>query len=139
MDDRIGDLVPEEAAASIETSVTAFALVSGYLLDGQRTYRDLDAYVRSQAGRGDGRKFSKTQVAYLPRTPLPPGFWDYRCQNCRFYQPGDEDSDGAGRCGVVGKEDDPFGGERIHPNGWCSAWLPLDNVEAFDYLFGDSA
>lgn len=139
MDERIGDLVPEGIAASIETSVTAPALVAGYILDGGRTYRDLDAYIRSQAGRGDGRKFSKTQVTYSPVSPLPPGFWDYRCKNCRFYQPNAGEGEGAGRCAVVGKDADPFGGKKIHANGWCSAWLPEDGVEAFDYLFGDGA
>lgn len=67
-----------------------------------------------------GRKFTKVESLYLPVTPLPPLFWRYECQTCRFWQ---EAKGEWGECEVVGVPNDPFGGEKINRLAWCGFWV----------------
>ena len=77
--------------------------------------------------RGDvqlqGRKFGNDEAVYLPFSP-PPGAWRYECQTCRYWQPAGTGGRSFPTCAVVGLDDDPFGGEAIHPLHWCAWWLP---------------
>lgn len=77
-------------------------------------------------------KFSKRQALYLPQTPLPVFLWRNECERCRFWEEGSPDE--AGRCHIVGREDDPFGGEHIHPRGICGLFLPPDGEPMFGWL-----
>lgn len=69
---------------------------------------------------------------YLPQSPVPPLLWRNECGRCRFWQEGGPGE--AGRCHLVGRPGDPFGGERIHPRGWCGFYLPPEGEPAFAWL-----
>jgi len=109
-------------------------LVGGYAIEGTNAQQSLASYIRAQAGEKEGGKISKKDVAYVPFPPFPPGLWDYRCRTCRFYRGEGEGTQDGARCSVVGQEGDPFGGAKIHAQGWCTLWLPPDDREALEGL-----
>lgn len=113
---------------------TVPASVAGYAVFGDKGTAKVEQEVRDWKRDLDGAKISKYDAYYLPETPIPYGVWEYRCRTCRFYTPPEETEDGQARCEVVGQEGDMFGGERIHPSGWCSLWLPEDGEAWFDYV-----
>jgi len=110
------------------------ALVAGYAVEGTDAQGNLAEYIEVQAGTNPDGKVSKRNVGYLPISPLPPGLWEYNCASCRFYRPGGGEGGANPRCSVVGQDEDPFGGEKIHAQGWCSLWLPPDDREAFAWI-----
>ena len=62
-------------------------------------------------------KFSKFSVAYLPVQP-PPLFWDYNCENCRFWQEPNQ-------CTLV----NGF----IAKGGWCVVFMPPAENKPFTW------
>jgi hypothetical protein len=108
------------------------AAVGGYVVEGEDALDRLERQVRARAEKAEDGRFNKTDALYQTVAP-PPGVWDYRCRNCRFFQEGEGD-DGGGHCEVVGHEEDPFGGRSISPEAWCLLWLPTDGTEWFDYI-----
>lgn len=117
--------VPKNPVTSV---ATVPASVTGYAIDGEEGIESIENGIRARAGDG---KFSKFEAAYSPQTPLPPGAWEYKCATCRFY---DKNGSGESRCEVVGNPDDPFGGEKVHPEAWCGLWLPVDGQGWFDWI-----
>lgn len=77
-----------------------------------------------------GGKFSKLNSYYVP-FEIPPVFWEYRCETCRFYS---AVTDEVGECEVVGIEGDPLGGETISSQAYCAWWMPREGDEPFDWL-----
>lgn len=77
-------------------------------------------------------KFDKHTAIYLPQSPLPPVVWRNQCQRCQFWEEGEPGK--AGSCHIVGREDDPYGGEAIHPRGWCALFTPPSEEPAFAWL-----
>lgn len=120
---------PDITVAALPFVVSTFG---AYGIDGEEGVQVLEDKVRERAQHATDGRFNKTDALYQPMAP-PPGVWDYRCQNCRFFIPGAGD-DGGGHCGIVGHEEDPFGGRSISPEAWCALWLPEDGEEWFTYL-----
>lgn len=104
-----------------------------YLRDGERGLSEIADELHERAHDRPHGKFGKGEAAYLPQTPFPPNAWVNSCGRCRFWQEGDRGE--AGSCHIVGRPGDSFGGERIHPRGWCKLWLPPANEPAFAWLF----
>lgn len=103
-----------------------------YLRGGEDDLADLAEELHEAAHGRPGHKFSKRRAAYLPQTPFPPVMWRNSCGRCRFWQEGGPGEPGT--CHIVGREDDPFGGERIHPRGWCGFWMPPADEPAFAWF-----
>lgn len=108
-------------------------VLSAYLKRGEDGLADLGEEIHDRAHDRPGEKFGKKEARYLPQTPFPPNLWVNSCGRCRFWEEGA--SGEAGRCHVVGRKGDRFGGEHIHPRGWCKLWLPPENEPAFAWLF----
>lgn len=107
-------------------------LLAAYLMRGEAGLTDLEERIHEQAHDEPGEKFGKRDVAYLPQSPLPPTLWPMRCGRCRFWEEGAPGQPGT--CHVVGREDDPYGGEAIHPRGWCGLYMPPSKEPAFAWL-----
>lgn len=90
-----------------------------------------EALRKRMAKAKDGR-VNKTDALYSPIAP-PPGAWDYRCRNCRFYVETDDEERG-GKCEIVGHQGDPLGGRYISPEAWCALWMPLEGTEFLTYI-----
>lgn len=103
-----------------------------YLTGGEAGLARVADDLHDRAHRQPGGKFGKRETAYLPQSPLPPAMWRYSCQRCRFYREGAPGE--PARCHVVGREGEPFGGERIHPEGWCGLWTPPEGEPAFAWF-----
>lgn len=109
------------------------ALAAGYAVEGGRASENFAEYIEAQADKHPDGKISKQDVFYAPQAPLPFGVWEYKCRTCRFYQP-DSETDGEGpKCEVVGQRNDPFGRDRIHPEAWCTLWLPGSDEPWFNF------
>lgn len=116
-------------------SPTVIAEVVGrYVNDGDQSVEDVAERVRDSAAEKPTGTFNKGSVHYAPQSPLPYGVWEYKCRTCRFYTPPEESPDGNPRCEVVGRRDNPLGGENVHPEAWCALWLPEDGREWFEYV-----
>lgn len=96
-------------------------LLRAYLTAGEDGVARVADDLHDRAHRQPGGKFGKREATYLPTTP-PPVLWRYSCERCRFYREGEPGEPAT--CHVVGRESDPFGGEAIHPEGWCGLWTP---------------
>lgn len=98
------------------------SVLAAYRRRGAGGLDDIADRLESAAHEQPGGKFSKSRALYLPQAPLPPTLWRTSCGRCRFWESGEPGE--AGRCHIVGREGDPFGGERIHYRGWCAFWMP---------------
>lgn len=107
-------------------------VLSAYLLRGEAGLTDLEEQLHEQAHRQPGHKFSKRETAYLPQSPFPPLLWRNQCERCRFYHDGGPGEPAT--CHIVGREGDSYGGEAIHPRGWCGLYLPPEGEPAFTWL-----
>lgn len=110
------------------------ATVLGYALGGEETLSEIEDILRERAERTDYGKVSKYDAFYLPQTPIPYGVWEYKCSTCRFYQEGDPDRGKGAKCEVIGHESDWFGGENVHPDGWCAQWMPYEGQQFGAYI-----
>lgn len=126
------DLENFNPTASLAGPPFVVGTVLAYGASGDDGLERLEQELRSNASNAEDGRYNKTDVWYQPIAP-PPGVWDYRCRNCRFYIPGDDDSEYGG-CQLVGHEEDPFGGRAISPEAWCAVWMPKDGTEWFDYI-----
>lgn len=118
----VESLVLAPLTIAVET-VAAFAV-------GEAGESQVEAYIRGLAAERPTGKFSKLDSYYVP-FEIPPVFWEYRCETCRFYQEANAD---AGTCDVVGRAGDPFGGEAISPQAYCAWWMPEADDEPFDWI-----
>lgn len=109
------------------------ATVLGYTAGGEGTLSSIEDVLRERANRTDKGKISKFDAFYAPQTPLPFGVWEYKCETCRFYQQPRGGRNGSPACEVVGHEEDWFGGESVHPEGWCALWMPEAGRGFFEY------
>jgi len=108
------------------------ASIVGYAIQRDDALDTLQRLVEEDAAQAENGKYNKTDALYSPIAP-PPGAWDYRCEQCRFYKEG-EGENGAGKCSIVGHEEDPWGGENIYPGAWCAYWLPYEGTEWFTWV-----
>lgn len=109
------------------------ATVAGYTAGGETTLDQIEGAIRSRATATERGKFSKYDSYYFPQSPAPPAAWEYVCETCRFYHEPDTAGDDP-KCGVVGHEEDAFGGENIHPRGWCAYWMPKDGQGYLEWI-----
>lgn len=96
-------------------------VLASYLRDGE------DGLSRVTDGLEDaaherGAKFHKRRALYLPVSPFPPVLWRPKCGRCRFWVEGEPGAPGG--CRIVGRPGDSFGGEAIHPDGFCGFYTP---------------
>ena len=110
------------------------ASVIGYAVDGERGLSNIESAISDRADGLDAGKLSKYDVLYAPQAPIPFGVWEYKCKTCRFYERNGAKGGHAPGCQVVGQEGDPFGGEAVHPEAWCTLWLPEEERGFFTYL-----
>lgn len=107
-------------------------VLRSYLLRGEAGLADLEERVESTAHDRPNRKFSKDEAIYLPQSPFPPTMWRTSCGRCRFWEEGEPGE--PGKCHIVGREGDPFGGEAIHYRGWCAYWMPPAGEPPFAWV-----
>ena len=107
-------------------------MLSAYLRRGEAGLTDLEEQLHEQAHEQPGDKFSKREAAYLPQSPFPSLLWQNRCGRCRFWEEGEPGE--PGKCHIVGREGDPYGGEAIHYRGWCGLYTPPANEPAFTWF-----
>lgn len=107
-------------------------VLTTYLRRGHAGLADIQEQLEADAHDQPNGKFSKKQAVYLPQAPVPPTIWRTSCGRCRFWEQGEPGE--PGRCHIVGREDDSFGGEAIHYRGWCAYWMPPDGEPAFAWL-----
>ncbi len=103
-----------------------------YVLQGEDGLADVAERLHEAAHDRPGGKFGKDESLYLPQSPFPPLLWRPKCERCRFYEdgaPGDP-----AMCHIVGREGDRWGGEAIHPRGWCAYYLPPEGEPAFEWF-----
>lgn len=120
--------------AALTSPLNPLALVVEYAIEGTNAQRNLSTFIRARANNLRSGKFSKRDVYYTPLSPFPPGLWEYRCSTCQFFRRGDEERNTRPRCEVAGQPGDPFGGEAIHGQGWCTLWLPPNGEKIFDWI-----
>lgn len=108
------------------------SVVLTYLRRGDDGLGELADRLEEAAHAQPGGKFGKKRAAYSPQTPLPPTLWRMSCGRCRFWEEGEPGE--PGRCHIVGREGDPFGGEAIHYRGWCALWMPPEGEPAFAWV-----
>lgn len=111
----------------------ATKMLLAYLRDGEDGLATVAEDIHHRAHDRPGGKFGKSEATYLPQSPFPPNAWVNACGRCRFWQEGAPGE--AGTCHVVGRRHDRFGGENVHPRGWCKLWLPPEGEPAFAWLF----
>lgn len=107
-------------------------VLSAYLRRGEAGLTDIEERLHEEAHDQPEGKFGKREVAYLPQSPFPPLLWQNRCGRCRFWEEGSPGEPGT--CHIVGREGDPFGGEAIHPRGWCGLFTPASGEPAFAWF-----
>lgn len=107
-------------------------VLAKYLSRGESGLSDLEERLHEKAHDQPGGKFSKREAAYLPQSPFPPLLWRNQCERCRFYHDGSPGNPAT--CHIVGRNDDGFGGEAIHPRGWCGFYMPASEEPAFAWL-----
>lgn len=105
---------------------------TAYFRDGKEGLSAVASQLEVDAHEQPTEKFSKKHARYLPQTPLPPTLWRMSCGRCRFWEEGEVGE--PGRCHIVGREDDPFGGDAIHYRGWCALWMPPEGEPAFAWV-----
>lgn len=105
--------------------------VLSYLLAGEDGLSRVGDRLHRAAHERPGGKFGKTEARYLPQTPFPPLLWQPQCGRCRFYEDGAPGEPAT--CHLVGREGDRWGGEAIHPRGWCAYYLPPEGEPAFEW------
>jgi len=71
-------------------------------------------------------KFSKFGVLYSP-VAVPPVFWEYNCGECRAFERETM------TCKWVDEAGFPNPG-KIHPQGWCSVWMPLEGKRPLSWV-----
>lgn len=103
-----------------------------YLLYGETGLSEIETELRRKAQAESGGKFSKADVSYLPLPPFPLLLWDNRCKRCRFYHEGEPGK--PAQCHIVGHEGEKYGGEAIHPQGWCGVYTPPKGEPAFAWI-----
>lgn len=103
-----------------------------YLLHGEKGLSELETELRRKAQAEPRGKFSKADVSYLPLRPFPLLLWDNRCKRCRFYHEGEPGK--PAQCHIVGHEGEKYGGEAIHPQGWCGLYTPPKGEPAFEWI-----
>lgn len=108
--------------------------VGAYAVAGEKGLDAIEDEVRDWATGLDAGKVSKYDAYYFPQTPLPFGVWEYACETCRFYVEPEDSPSGEARCEVVGQEGDLFGGQDIHPRGWCALWMPEEGKRWFEFV-----
>lgn len=108
------------------------SVLTAYRRRGAKGLDDVADRLEAAAQEQPDGKFSKARALYLPQAPLPPTLWRTSCGRCRFWHEGGPGE--AGRCHIVGREGDPFGGERIHYRGWCALWMPPAGEPAFAWM-----
>lgn len=97
-------------------------VIRTYLRDGEDGLAALADRLETEAHDRPGGKFGKREALYLPQAPLPPTLWRTSCGRCRFWEEGEPGV--PGRCHIVGRRGDPFGGDSIHYRGTCGFWTP---------------
>lgn len=107
-------------------------VLRAYLSDGEAGLARVADDLHRRAHDRPGGAFGKREAAYLPVSPFPPVMWRYSCERCRFYHEGGPGEPAT--CHVVGRDGDSFGGEAIHPEGWCGLWTPPAGEPAFAWL-----
>lgn len=118
---------------SVSTVGHMIRVLRAYAQDGAEGVNEVATRLHERAHQQPGHAFSKRHTRYLPVSPFPPSMWRYECGRCRFWREGGPGEPGG--CDIVGCEDDPFGGERIHPYGWCGLWTPPEGEPAFSWLY----
>lgn len=103
-----------------------------YLLDGEEGLSRIEERLHRAAHQQPGEKFGKGEALYLPQSPFLPDMWRNSCERCRFYSDGEPGKPAT--CHIVGREGDRWGGEAIHPRGWCAYYLPAKGEPAFTWL-----
>ncbi|MFC4549122.1 MULTISPECIES: high-potential iron-sulfur protein [Halorussus] len=111
----------------------ASRVLLAYLKNGEEGLSNVAEDIHGRTHDRPGEKFGKKEALYLPQSPVPPNLWRESCGRCRFWREGSPGE--GGRCHVVGKKGDRFGGEHIHPRGWCKLWVPPEGEPAFAWLF----
>lgn len=106
--------------------------MSTYLRRGEPGLAAVEERLESAAHDQPDGKFGKRRARYLPQAPLPPTVWRTSCGRCRFWEAGEPGE--AGRCHIVGREGDRFGGEAIHYRGWCAFWMPPRGEPPFAWV-----
>lgn len=107
--------------------------VRKYVMHGETGVTDIATELEEEARQQPEGKFSKRDTYYIPQSVLPPFFWSKRCGRCRFWHEGGPAE--PGRCHIVGRTDDPYGGDAIHPNGVCALYTPPRDEPAFGWLW----
>lgn len=107
-------------------------LIRAYLQQGEEGLAEIEEQIESEAHERPNGKFSKKRALYLPQAPFLPTIWRTSCGRCRFWEEGEPGE--SGHCHIVGREDDPFGGEAIHYRGWCGFWMPPEGEPAFAWI-----
>ena len=107
-------------------------MLMAYLKNGEEGLSKVAEDIHDHAHDQPGEKFGKKEAMYLPQSPFPPNMWVNTCGRCRFWEEGAPGE--GGKCHVVGRKGDRFGGEHIHPRGWCKLWLPPEGEPAFAWL-----
>lgn len=107
-------------------------VLSTYLRRGEEGLSGVEDRLESTAHEQPNGKFSKKRARYLPQAPIPPTLWRTSCGRCRFWEEGEPGE--PGRCHIVGREDDPYGGEAIHYRGWCAFWMPPAGEPPFAWI-----
>lgn len=108
------------------------SVLVAYLQHGEEGLSRVADQLEAEAHERPNRKFGKKQALYLPQAPVPPTLWRTSCGRCRFWEEGEPGK--PGRCHIVGREDDPFGGEAIHYRGWCAFWMPPEGEPALAWV-----
>lgn len=107
-------------------------LLWNYLRQGDRGVDEAAERLHHAAHDEPGKKFDKDSALYLPQSPFPPLLWRNQCERCRFWREGGPGEPGT--CHIVGREDDPYGGEAIHPRGWCAFFTPPTGEPPFSWV-----
>lgn len=107
-------------------------VLRAYLRRGEAGLAEVAERLESTAHDLPDGKFDKDRALYLPQAPIPPTIWRTSCGRCRFWEEGGPGE--PGRCHIVGREGDPFGGEAIHYRGWCAFWMPPAGEPPFAWI-----
>lgn len=103
-----------------------------YALSGEDGLAAVADRLHEAAHDRPGDKFGKGEAVYLPQSPFPSLMWRPKCERCRFYEDGSPGEPAT--CYIVGREGDRWGGEAIHPRGWCAYYLPAEGEPAFEWF-----
>lgn len=107
-------------------------VIRTYLRRGEDGLAEIQTELEHEVSDRPGGKFGKREALYLPQAPVPPTLWRTSCGRCRFWEKGEPGE--PGRCHIVGREGDRFGGEAIHYRGWCGFWMPPAGEPPFAWI-----